>query len=64
MYITGGFSKNPIFLKGIAMHYSGKNICTSDIPNATSLGAALVLWKALEPGTQPEIDLGLQIFRP
>jgi ribulose kinase len=64
IYITGGFSKNPIFLKGIARQYSEKNVCTSDIPNATSLGAALVLWKALEPGTETEIDLGLKICSP
>jgi sugar (pentulose or hexulose) kinase len=64
LYITGGFSKNPLFLKGIARRYPGKKVYTSDIPNATSLGAALVLWKALDPGRIGEVDLGLKITVP
>jgi hypothetical protein len=61
LYITGGFAKNPIFLKGIARRFMDKKVYTSEIPNATSLGAALVLWKTLEPGRLPEIDLGLRV---
>ena len=64
LYITGGFSKNPLFLTGIARRYPDKNVYTSEVPNATSLGAALVLWKALEPGRIGEIDLGLKLSRP
>jgi sugar (pentulose or hexulose) kinase len=64
LYITGGFSKNPLFLTGIARRYPDKNVYTSEVPNATSLGAALILWKALEPGRIGEIDLGLKLSRP
>ncbi len=60
MYITGGFSKNPIFVKLMANRFPGKKIYTSEIANATSLGAALVLWKALDPEFHPVIDLGLK----
>ncbi len=48
IYISGGFSKNPIFLALIASHFPGKQVYTSEIANATSLGAALVLWKGIE----------------
>lgn len=59
IYISGGFSKNPIFLKLIASRFPDKCVYTSEITNATSLGAALVLWKGLEASYNPAIDLGL-----
>ena len=59
MYISGGFSKNPIFLKLIASRFPHKRVYTSEIANATSLGAALVLWKGIDAGFNPVIDLGL-----
>lgn len=64
IYITGGFSKNPIFLRLLADHYSDKKVFTSEIPNATSLGAAMVIWEALAPGISPGIDLGLKLTEP
>jgi len=60
LYITGGFSKNDIFLEGLACRFRNKKVFTSDIPNATSLGAALVLIKGLDPGFHPRIDIGLK----
>lgn len=59
MYITGGFSKNPIFTDLIAGCFPDKNVYTSEIANATSLGAALVMWKCFGGAKEPEIDLGL-----
>ena len=64
LYITGGFSKNPIFLNLITRRFPDKKVYTSEIANATSLGAALVLWKALAPDKEPKIDLGLKISNP
>ena len=61
MYITGGFSKNPIFVKLMASRFPDKKVYTSEIANATSLGAALVLWNAIEKNFNPAIDLGLKI---
>jgi sugar (pentulose or hexulose) kinase len=60
IYITGGFAKNPIFVKLLASRYSGKNVYTSEIANATSLGAALVVWNTMGMEGEPEIDLGLK----
>jgi len=60
IYISGGFSKNPIFLNLIAGHFPDKNVYTSEVANATSQGAALVLWKGIDPDFSPKIDLGLK----
>ncbi|MCX6335280.1 MAG: FGGY family carbohydrate kinase [Bacteroidia bacterium] len=59
MYITGGFSKNPLFLMLLADAYSMKNVYTSEINNATALGAALVILNSLNPDHKPVLNLGL-----
>jgi sugar (pentulose or hexulose) kinase len=64
LYITGGFSKNPIFVRLMAGHFPDKKIFTSEIANATSLGAALVIRDAIDPGFDPVIDLGLRQWEP
>jgi hypothetical protein len=60
MYISGGFSKNPLFLKLMASRFPDKKVYTSEVANATSLGAALVLWKGIDQEFSPSIDLGLK----
>jgi len=60
IYISGGFSKNPIFLKLVASRFPDKRVFTSEVANATSLGAALVLWRSLDDKYNPAIDLGLK----
>ncbi len=62
IYISGGFSKNPIFLKMIASRFPDKGVYTSEVANATSLGAALVFWKGIEEDFNPAIDLALKLF--
>lgn len=64
IYISGGFARNPIFLKLLAGRFPQKKMYTSEVANATSLGAAMVLWKAIDPGFNPDIDLGLQYCDP
>ncbi|MCX6302919.1 MAG: FGGY family carbohydrate kinase [Bacteroidia bacterium] len=59
IYITGGFSGNQLFTKMISEAYSMKNVFTSEISNATALGAALVILKSLDPSHLPVPDLGL-----
>jgi sugar (pentulose or hexulose) kinase len=54
IYITGGFSKNQLFLNLIADAFSSKLVFTSEISNASALGAALII-----SGTKPELNLGL-----
>ncbi len=41
LYIDGGFARNPIFTRLIAQRYPNHKVHTSELPQATSLGAAL-----------------------
>jgi sugar (pentulose or hexulose) kinase len=54
IYITGGFSKNLLFQNHIAQAFPAKRVFTSEIANASALGAALVI-----SGTKPSLNLGL-----
>ena len=63
IYITGGFSNNPLFLKLIAEAYPTKKVYTSEIPNATALGAALVILSSIHPDRKYEPDLGLNLIQ-
>ena len=60
LFVTGGFAKNTIFTKLLAERFNDKDVYTSEVANATSLGAALVLWKCLGDDREPALDLGLQ----
>lgn len=53
-YITGGFSKNELFLHNIWEAFRQKMVFTSEISNSSALGAALVV-----AGTKPVLNLGL-----
>jgi hypothetical protein len=59
IYITGGFSKNPLFLKFISDAYSSRSVYTSEIFNATALGATLVIMNTLKADVKPVPNLGL-----
>jgi len=59
IYITGGFSKNKLFLRLISDSYPMKHVYTSEINNATALGAALVIFDSLNPSRKPVLNLGL-----
>lgn len=59
IYITGGFSGNPLFTKLISDAYEMKNVYISEIANATALGAALVILPSLDPLHIHPPDLGL-----
>jgi sugar (pentulose or hexulose) kinase len=63
IYISGGFSKNPIFLKLMASCFPDKKVYTSEVANATSLGAAMVLWKGINPSFNTAVNLGLKSFK-
>jgi sugar (pentulose or hexulose) kinase len=43
LYITGGFAKNDLFIKLLASSYPHMKVYTSEVSNATALGAALVI---------------------
>jgi sugar (pentulose or hexulose) kinase len=59
IYITGGFSGNSLFTKILSESYSMKSVFTSEISNATALGAALVILPSLDPLSKTAPDLGL-----
>jgi sugar (pentulose or hexulose) kinase len=54
IYITGGFSKNELFVNLITDAYKSKLVYTSEIANASALGAALVI-----SDSKPSLNLGL-----
>jgi sugar (pentulose or hexulose) kinase len=63
MYITGGFSKNHLFLKLLASSFPDKKLYTSEITNATALGAGYVMLTALNPESKIVPDLGLMAVK-
>ena len=60
IYISGGFSKNQIFVKYLATKFNTKKILTSKINNATALGAALVIYNQIGDYKDVNIDLGIE----
>lgn len=54
IYITGGFSRNELFLNDITEAFTNKSVYTSEISNGSALGAALVI-----SGSIPALNLGL-----
>jgi sugar (pentulose or hexulose) kinase len=59
IYITGGFARNALFLKLIASSFPDKSVYTSEISNATALGAALVIHNVIFPDMKVDPELGL-----
>ncbi|MCL3780839.1 carbohydrate kinase [Prolixibacteraceae bacterium JC049] len=59
IFISGGFARNEIFVRLIATHFPDKQVYTSEIDNASALGAALVIWETISQ-QNPNIELGLK----
>lgn len=57
IYISGGFSRNAIFVELIKRHYPDKSVFTSEIDNSSALGAAIVIYNSMGFGKMPEIKL-------
>jgi sugar (pentulose or hexulose) kinase len=64
LYISGGFAKNELFTRLLATSFKNKEVYTSKIDNATSLGAALVLYKQFGLPSTPKLDLDLKRVSP
>jgi sugar (pentulose or hexulose) kinase len=60
VYISGGFARNEIFMNLLASLLPTKKVYTSEIDNATALGAAMVVWETAFGELMPTIDLGLK----
>lgn len=64
IYVSGGFSRNELFVRLLATAFSNMVIYTSEIDNATALGAALVLNTVQNDTTAKNINLGLKEALP
>lgn len=60
IFISGGFARNEIFVRLLAASLKDKQIFTSQMDNATALGAALVIWEKAFGNVAPVADLGLK----
>lgn len=63
VYISGGFARNEIFVHLLATYFNNKVVLTSQVDNASALGAALVVWDHIDSSI-PALDLGLNIWKP
>ena len=63
VYISGGFARNEIFVRLLATYFKDKEVLTSQVDNASALGAALVVWDHLD-ANMPQLDLGLKAWAP
>ena len=43
IYVSGGFAKNEFFVRLLANFYPDKKVFTSEVDNASALGAALLM---------------------
>jgi len=60
VYISGGFARNEIYVKLLAGSLPGKKVYTSEVDNATALGAAIMVWEEAFGKDIPRLDLGLE----
>ncbi len=56
-YVTGGFARNEIFVTLLQEYFSEKNVVTSEVDNASALGAALVIAGKLDGFNVDAIEL-------
>ena len=61
IYISGGFASNDIYLKVLSGYFTDKSIYTSEIENASALGAATIIWDKVFTDKNHSIDLGLTL---
>jgi sugar (pentulose or hexulose) kinase len=59
LYISGGFSRNPIFRHLLCLAFPSKEVYTSEVDNASSLGAALVMADTIWKGASDQFRLRL-----
>lgn len=59
IFVSGGFARNEIFVRLLGNFFSEKSVFTSEVDNSSAMGAALVIWDAMN-SEKPGIDLGLK----
>ncbi len=60
VYISGGFARNEIFTTLLASRLPEKEVFTSEVDNATALGAAMVVWESAFGNHLPPVNMGLK----
>jgi hypothetical protein len=60
VYVSGGFARNELFVRLLAARLPRKEVYTSEIDNATALGAAMVVWEPAFGQGIPSVGLGLK----
>jgi sugar (pentulose or hexulose) kinase len=60
VFISGGFARNELFTGFLASMLPGKKVVTTEIDNATALGAAMVVYEAAFGREVPEMDLNVR----
>jgi len=61
MYISGGFARNAIFVNLLSDYFSTKNVFTSEIDNASALGAALAIAENIKGFDTTQVKLVTEI---
>ena len=64
IYVDGGFSKNEIFMQILANKYSSYNVYAAAAPNASALGAAMVLHEEWNNNELPSCILRFEQILP
>jgi sugar (pentulose or hexulose) kinase len=64
VYISGGFARSELFVRFLATNLPGRKVHTSEVDNATALGAAMVVSESAFGGKVPETDLNLRACLP
>ena len=59
LFVSGGFARNRHFVYLVAALLPHLRVRTSEVDNASALGAALVLAPKVFPGAAVQINLGL-----
>jgi hypothetical protein len=60
VYISGDFAGNELFVRLLAARLPKKKVFTSEVDNATALGAAMVVWNSAFDVEMPFTGLGLK----
>jgi sugar (pentulose or hexulose) kinase len=62
LYVSGGFARSELFTRMLAARYPEKKIYTTEIDNATALGAAFMVYNEMGKPGLPEIDMGFKLW--
>jgi sugar (pentulose or hexulose) kinase len=64
IYVDGGFSNNPIYMHLLAAGYPDYNVFAASVPQASTIGAAMVIHDKWNPGAIPADIIRLKAYHP